>query len=190
MESEEWKDIVGYEGKYLISSFGRIKSLSRMVGQGQGRRRLPDRVLKPTDNGDGYLNVSLCDLLTGKAKTHSVHRLVARHFLALSDKPDVNHKDSMRSNCRAGNLEYVTKQGNTDHAKAAGSFSPFQNPNMVQKLTQESVEAVRKRLALGHRQVDIAKDFSVSQSTISLVSLNKIWSLPSKQGSSDATLVS
>lgn len=38
--SEEWRDVVGYEGLYQVSSEGRVKSLERVVKRKDGRRRL------------------------------------------------------------------------------------------------------------------------------------------------------
>ena len=45
--NEEWKSIIGYEGKYQVSNLGRVKSFAR---------RKPI-ILKATDAGHGYLKV-------------------------------------------------------------------------------------------------------------------------------------
>ena len=33
---EVWKDVSGYEGKYQVSDFGRVKSLARVVESRKG----------------------------------------------------------------------------------------------------------------------------------------------------------
>lgn len=51
------------------------------------------------------------------------HRLVCDAFHPNPDnKPFVNHKDRVRTNNRASNLEHVTRQENATHAQLAGSF--------------------------------------------------------------------
>ena len=66
-------------------------------------------------DGRGWLSVSF------GGKSHKVHRLVADKFVNNDFcRPAVNHIDCNKSNNRADNLEWVTYQENTDHAKANG----------------------------------------------------------------------
>lgn len=83
---EIWKDIKGYEGKYKVSNFGRIKSLRK------------NKVLKQTINKrDGYLYVGICK--DGKRKNRKVHRLIAETFMSNpKNKPTVNHIDGNKFN--------------------------------------------------------------------------------------------
>lgn len=70
-------------------------------------------ILKPQERG-GYLRVGLSD--NGKRKTYSVHRLVAEQFIPNPlYKEEVNHKDLDKKNNNIDNLEWVTRQENTDH---------------------------------------------------------------------------
>ena len=72
-----------YEG-YKVSNLGKIKSLNY---RNTGRAEL----MKPFENGKGYLQVSLRK--NGKYKECYVHRLVAEIFLPNPEnKPEVNHK--------------------------------------------------------------------------------------------------
>ena len=57
MKNEEWRDVVGYEGRYQISSMGRVKSLERKDCLG---RTVKERILKPNVVGGGYLMIGLC----------------------------------------------------------------------------------------------------------------------------------
>lgn len=50
---EEWKDIEGFEGRYMISSLGRIKSMPR-----NGTIK-EERLLKLQEDKDGYSYVRL-----------------------------------------------------------------------------------------------------------------------------------
>ena len=51
MENEIWKDIKWYEGFYMASCLGRIKSLNRNVPRGEFFATVKETILKPGDNG-------------------------------------------------------------------------------------------------------------------------------------------
>lgn len=95
---EIWKDIHEFEGRYQVSNLGNVKSLNyNKTGE--------ERILKPYDNGKGYL---LVNLFKGKRTVQKlVHRLVAEAFIpnqnALSQ---INHKDENRQNNAVYNLEW------------------------------------------------------------------------------------
>ena len=110
--SEEWRDVVGYEGRYQVSSTGRVKSLKRKDCLG---RTIRERMLKACDNGRGYLYISLSDG-TGEHKRHYIHRLVGEAFVPNPlEKEDVNHKDENPSNNHASNLEWLTHKENLNY---------------------------------------------------------------------------
>lgn len=101
---EEWKSIEGYEGLYEVSNMGRIRNKHK-------------RILKPQDNGKGYLKIFLCN---GTSKKHLyVHRLVAQAFIPNPMNVNVvNHLDECPSNNRADNLEWTTQKGNLHYGNA------------------------------------------------------------------------
>ena len=105
--SEVWRDIVGYEGRYQVSSMGRVKSLERKDRLG---RIVKECILKPgTDRG--YLIVELC--AGGKRKRLRVHRLVGEAFLPRAEGKDaINHKDEDKTNNNVWNLEWVSHKEN------------------------------------------------------------------------------
>ena len=71
--------------------------------------------LTPSSNGTGYHKVVLCR--DEKKHTKYVHRLVAETFLPNPDnKPQVNHKNGIRHDNRAKNLEWATRSENHLHA--------------------------------------------------------------------------
>ena len=107
---EEWRDIKGYEGKYMVSNLGRVKSLNYNKTGKEG-------ILKGVDNGDGYLVVELSK--DGKGKTCRINRLIAQAFIPNPDNlPEVNHKNEDKTDNRVENLEWCTKQYNIEYSKA------------------------------------------------------------------------
>ena len=111
MKNEEWRDVVGYEGRYQVSSMGRVKSLERKDCLGRIQK---ERILKPGVNVGGYLKVGL--RAGGKQKMFLVHRLVCQSFHENPDnKPQVNHLNEIKTDNRASNLEWCTRKKNINH---------------------------------------------------------------------------
>lgn len=110
---EQWKDIKGYEGRYQISSLGRVKSLPKKKGNGEGYMT-DTKIMKPSVNHYGYCIVNLCEKCTCTFK--QVHRLVAEAFIPNpNNKAQVNHINGNKSDNRVENLEWCTNGENQVH---------------------------------------------------------------------------
>ena len=112
---EEWRDVVGYEGLYCVSSFGRIISCGRQrTYKNRGGHFVPPRLLhlvKGTNNGKHYYNLSLCK--EGVIKRKSVHRLVAEAFLNNPNNySDVDHINRDGLDNRVNNLRGCSRSMN------------------------------------------------------------------------------
>ena len=117
-KSEIWKahpDITGIE----VSTLGRVRTLDRVVWNGKVEWLRKGQVLKPRDNGHGYLRVNV--KVDGKLTTKYVHRLVAETFIQnLDNLPEVNHKDCNRANNNVENLEFCTRSYNRQYREKYG----------------------------------------------------------------------
>ena len=115
MTEEIWKPVVGYEGLYEVSSYGRVKSLDRYVKYSDGRIYLhKGKVLSLAKDKNGYFVVSL--YFNGKHNTIKVHRLVAQAFIPNPDNlPEVNHLDEDKTNNRVENLEWCDHKYNMNY---------------------------------------------------------------------------
>lgn len=103
---EIWKPIEGYEGKYEISNYGRVKSYAQYIN---------GRIIKGCHDGKGYVYVKLY-YISGKHKMFKVHRLVATHFIPNPNNyPQVNHKDENKDNNHVDNLEWCDNDYNNHY---------------------------------------------------------------------------
>lgn len=112
---ETWKDIVGYEGLYQVSSCGRVKSFRKWK-----KASCPDEyILKQSLNNTGYYQVML--YTKDSRKKFLVHRLVAEAFIENPKQlPYINHIDENRTNNSVENLEWCTARYNNTYG--TGTF--------------------------------------------------------------------
>lgn len=119
------KNLLGYEGLYLIDSLGNIVSCPRQNGS---RFVNQYKILGTKTNKFGYKEVALSK--DGKTKTVLLHRLIAIHFVDNPHNlPCVNHKNGIKTDNRIENLEWCTKSQNTKHAydNNLGGFRDYAN---------------------------------------------------------------
>jgi DNA-binding XRE family transcriptional regulator len=147
------KDIPNFEGLYSVDIDGNVYAYPNLAHRNE-------KQLKPRLRKNGYLYVSLRK--NRKTIDSMVHRLVAKAFLDCVDGLQVNHINGKRADNRLVNLEMVNRSINVLHGM-------FVNKNGIAKLTHEQAEEVKRRVALGERQVDIAKEFNVFRQTINQI---------------------
>ena len=111
-EIEVWKDVKNYEGYYIVSSMGKVKSLDRIVLGKNGASCFRCGKLKSSvTNGGGYLQVLLSK--NNKLKSCRIHRLVAEAFIPNPDNlPCIDHINTIRTDNRVSNLRWVTQKEN------------------------------------------------------------------------------
>lgn len=103
----EWRDIPGYEGHYQASDDGKIRSVTRLIGE--TNRRIQRRILKPAPNLQGRMKVILSK--GGKTKGFQVHRLVYEAFKGrIPSGQNVYPVDGNPLNTSLGNLATRPKQ--------------------------------------------------------------------------------
>lgn len=146
-ETEELKDLPGFNGCYKVSKDGTVYSLKsgelKALKGGKVRR--------------GYRGVTLYH--NGKAHFRLVHRAVAEAFLPNPDGlPHINHKDFNKRNNFIGNLEWCKESENMRHLLQGGNHSRC--------LTPDAGLEIRQRHAAGESQASLAKQFGRSPGAI------------------------
>jgi hypothetical protein len=101
LENEQWIKILNFPN-YLVSNLGRVKSI-----------KYHNHILRQYVNSKGYLKVR--PYLECKKRSYFVHRLVGENFL-VKDRPFINHKNGVKTDNRADNLEWVDHSENLLHA--------------------------------------------------------------------------
>lgn len=127
-DGEEWKDVVGFEGSYMVSSFGRVVSLDR---EGIRKNRKRPFIPKYTINNKGYKVSRLWD---GKCTVNKyTHRLVAEAFLKNEEnQKQIDHINTDRLDNRVENLKWCSPKEN-------------QNNPLTRKHISESKTGIRNR---------------------------------------------
>lgn len=157
MTTEQWRDVVGYEGIYMVSDHGRCA-----------------RQMKPSKHRDGYTKTSF--KLAERTRYTSVHVLVAETFLGPKPKDfQVNHKDGNKANNCIDNLEYASVADNARHAIRFGLRATGEAINTA-KLTAEQVIEIRQlRDEESYSCGTIAVQFGVQLSTIARIVNGTAW---------------
>lgn len=112
LDGEIWRPIVGYDGLYEVSIFGRIKSAGRIDWVGKVH---PARIMKQHISRKGYARLHLKNPKQ-RGRNTQVHRLVGEAFIPNPDsKPTVNHNDGVKTNNSILNLQWFTSSEQRKH---------------------------------------------------------------------------
>lgn len=107
LPNEEWRDVVGYEGYYMVSSLGRVISLGRIIHFFNTFREKEPQLISDVSNEDRYNCMTL--KVDGTKKSALVHRLVAEAFI---DNPNkyrcIDHIDGDKTNNNVSNLRWCS----------------------------------------------------------------------------------
>ena len=156
---ERWKPVPGYEGLYEVSDHGRVLS---------HRGRAP-KILRPYQTGNGHFQVDLRD---GRGrKQPRVHQLVMEAFVGPPPPGmEVRHLDGNPANNALSNLAYGTRgQNNEDRKWHRTARNPING-----KLFGHEASEIKVRLFAGERNIDLAREFGVSSTTVSNIKRGRI----------------
>jgi len=163
---EVWQQINNFPD-YYISNQGRILSY---------RKKSKGRILKGLVDKDGYLTIYFYN--DSGRKRFKIHRLVGEYFINNPEnKPEINHKNGVKSDNNALNLEWCTISENKKHSyDILGINGPVGESNRGSKLTEKDVVEIRKLASIGEiKKKDIAKMYGVWYQTIYSICTKRSW---------------
>lgn len=156
---EEWLDVVGFEGIYQVSNFGRIRSIKT--------GKIKEQTVHDNHNRP-YLGL----WKNNKQKICRPHKLVMEAFVGMRPQgmecchndgnPQNNHLSNLRWDTPKNNHADKIKHGTTNRGEQCGTA----------KLTLEQVRSIRQDDRL---QRIIAAEYGVKDNTISRIKSGKRW---------------
>lgn len=159
-EPETWAAIIGYEGQYEVSSYGRVASL--YFGY---------KIRAIHVNANGYYFVKLNK--NGIQETIDVHILVARHFIPNPlNLKEVNHLKGKLNNYYK-DLEWTTPSNNQLHAYKNGlkrKLKHEENPKAILN-KQQVIEIVNS----SETAKTLSTHYNVSKSAINHIRKGRCW---------------
>jgi hypothetical protein len=164
-KDEEWKFVPGYEGRYMVSSHGRLYSVPRRIKKTHPTHGTSFSVwwkggLRALRSDSyGYPCAYFGRLQGPMHNGIQIHTVVALTFIGPNPgRLDVRHKDGDIRNNRFDNLEYGTRTQNILDARRSGR--PWK------KLTIEQAREIRELRAWGFPLKVVAEAYGVSLSAI------------------------
>lgn len=153
-ENEIWKEIEE-SPNYLVSNYGRVKSIARPVNCKIGVRYKKEHFLTPRDC-HGYLRVGFNDL-NGKLIHPLVHRLVMYAFVGVRPYPEweIDHINGNSHDNRLENLEYVSSSENSKRAYNLGlqDAAKLSLSKKNRKMTPQDIEEMKYQFILEGRKL-------------------------------------
>ena len=170
-EREIWRPVVGADEGYEISNLGRIRSWKNRTGFGRDPWLKEPVLLHPQKHRLGYIYVHINK--NGVPKKFYIHRMVAEAFIPNPDnKPEVNHDDGNKENCRVENLYWATRPENMLHARETGLWKPEETIQKALESWRTPIYCYEKDCVYPSGE-DAAKDIGVNKALITMICQGK-----------------
>lgn len=169
--TENWKPVVGFEGRYEVSDLGRVRTLLRIP-----------KLIRGVPSHNGYPRVCLS---RGPAKedhvSHVVHRLVLVAFVGPpAAGQECDHINGDRADARLANLRWVTRSENATYAHRRHRAAPWtggeRNGNAILTAPQARlIQELRRINAVSGWIATLASAWNLHRGVIESVACGRTW---------------
>ncbi|GEJ46026.1 NUMOD4 domain-containing protein [Chryseobacterium sp. ON_d1] len=167
LPGEEWKELKNYPDRYMVSNYGRVKSIIKK---------------SPVILKKAYLNNRFHVVLTdkrGRQKIELCGRLLASEFIRPPEENEViKYKNGDKKLDLLSNIEWTTKKESAIAAVSRGCYPKSLNKNennAMAILSKEDVQNIRRMRAEGAKCIDLKNSYNVSIGCIQKIVSNKTW---------------
>lgn len=168
LPNEIWLDIPGYNGRYMVSNYSRIKSIIHKH----------EVIIKKIFESGRYI-VSIYPKCRSSLKKELCGRIVAKSFHREPEENEVlKYVDGNYLNDRPDNVEWITKKESVNIAIKKGLYPKGQNRhenNRMAILSKEEVIEIRRLKKDGKSNISLKDQFGVSLECIKKIVYNKTW---------------
>ena len=167
--NEEWRDVAGFDGLYMVSSLGNVRSVPRITQRSGAQMRVPGGLLE-LNVSRGYQRVNLRK--NSQTLQRQVHHLVAEAFIGKRQPgQDTRHLDGNSLNNHVENIAYGSRSDNVQDAiRTKGLKTGSLSPNA--KLTDEDI----KRILEGSETAkQLASALEISIGHIAAIRQGRAW---------------
>lgn len=181
MSREEWREIPGWEGLYMASNLGRVRSIDRTIIKKVSRNgrmatiQRKGKIISQSLDSHGYPMLNLC--AGGKRSAALVHQLVL--FAFVGPKPEgmeSRHLDGVRSNNRIENLCWGTALENAADKKRHGTEVVICGERHGRaKLNADDVRQIRRDADAGRSYASIGREHCISAPQIRQIAVRSAW---------------
>lgn len=181
LKDEIWKAVPEYVGFYEASNLGRIRGLDRIINKKDPRTEKEikflkhGRLLTPSYHHSGYLQIRLSK--NGESKSFGMHQVVAKTFIPNPlNYPMVHHRNDLRVDNKAPNLEWTDNSGNIKAAIASGLINTALGESQGNSIFKnEDILKIRELYTQGVKQAEIARIMNVKKGRINEIVHRKTW---------------
>lgn len=170
-KDEEWKEYLN--SGYWVSNMGRVKSGDMLIDSDGRWKRNNGRILKGRINTKGYFKVHLYSNINMDL---AIHRLVAICFIPNPEnKPQVNHKNAIKTDNRLENVEWMTNEENKNHALDNDLYWRGEKNHTTVLTNDQVLEARRRHKLEGATVALLAREMGVHYNTMTSIINKKTW---------------
>jgi len=171
LEGEEWRNVLGTDYPYMVSSFGRLARLSTSYRVNGCIRPRKHKLVTPSPhscNGKKYYRIRL--MFQGKLRMFSIHTLVAMSFLPNPyNYHEVDHIDLNGLNNHISNLRWCSHKENQNNERTRKKMSLGHKGQTNKQFYTPVVRLDGDKLVSTYKSISSARDDGFSPRCISEV---------------------